>query len=492
MPGKYFLGIDIGSSSVKAGLLEIETGKPAGTAFSPRLEMKISSPKPGFAEQDPELWWGELVNAMRLLKKSVDFAEDDIEAIGIAYQMHGLVCLDKNNEPVRSSIIWCDSRAVPYGNAAFKDLGEEYCLKHFLNSPGNFTAAKLAWVKENEPEVFRRIATIMLPGDYIALKLTGHAATTISGLSEGILWDFRKSELSQDILDYFGFSENIIAPLVPSFGEQGKVNAWAAMQLGIREGIPVTYRAGDQPNNAFSLNVLHPGEVAATAGTSGVVYGITEQPAFDMKSRVNSFVHVNDSVDHHRYGVLMCLNGTGSLNSWVRNTLLPDLDYNELNELAANIPPGSDGLMFYPFGNGAERILENEERGATLSGLEFQRHFKGHIARAAQEGIVFALNYGMEIMKEMGLELNTIRAGYANMFLSDVFTTAFANVSGCTIELYNTDGAIGAARGAGVGSGKYKDLKDAFRGFEVIKRIQPTTELLKIYSGLYTEWKNKL
>lgn len=492
MPGKYFLGIDIGSSSVKAGLLEIETGRPAGSAYSPRVEMKISSTRPGFAEQDPDLWWNELENAMRLLKKSVDYEEDDIEAIGIAYQMHGLVCLDKNNEPVRSSIIWCDSRAVPYGNAAFEALGIEFCLKHFLNSPGNFTAAKLAWVKENEPEVFSRIATIMLPGDYIALKLTGRGATTISGLSEGILWNFRDSELSKELLDYYGFSEDMIAPLVPTFGEQGRVTAAAASRLGIREGIPVTYRAGDQPNNAFSLNVLHPGEVAATAGTSGVVYGITNQPAFDMKSRVNSFVHVNDSVDHHRYGVLMCLNGTGSLNSWVRNTLLPELDYEELNELAANISPGSDGLMFYPFGNGAERILENEERGGTLTGLQFQRHFKGHIARAAQEGIVYALNYGMAIMKEMGLELKTIRAGYANMFLSDVFCTAFANVSGCSIELYNTDGAIGAARAAGVGSGHFKDISEAFRGFEVIKRIEPTDELSKLYSSLYAAWRDKL
>ncbi len=489
---KYLLGFDIGSSSVKATLLEINSGKTVASAFSPSSEMPMQSSQPGFAEQDPEMWWRELVNAMNKLHQQVSFNGEEVAAIGIAYQMHGLVCVDKDLKPLRPSIIWCDSRAVEIGDKAFEELGERYCLKNFLNSPGNFTASKLRWVKKSEPDVYKKIYKIMLPGDYIAMKLTGEPATTISGLSEGIMWNFKREKVAADLLKYYGIDKELLSPLVPTFGEQGRLSTAAATELKLKAGTPVSYRAGDQPNNAFSLNVSQPGEVAATAGTSGVVYGIIDKPNYDPKSRVNTFVHVNHTKKDPRYGVLLCVNGTGILNSWLRKNFFGDSSYDQINKEASMAPAGSDELLVYPFGNGAERVLENKDLGAVMKVLQFNRHNRGHIARASQEGIVFALHYGVEVMKKMGMEIKTVRAGHANMFLSDVFSSVFANTIGCELELYNTDGATGAARGAGIGVGVYKNATEAYSSMEKIKSYLPVKEEQKIYSSVYNTWKRQL
>src|SRR5688572_20904843 len=486
MSAKYLLGIDIGSSSVKTALLDIDSGQPAAAAFSPTNEMPMISIQPGFAEQDPELWWNELVNSLALLRKNYSFKGEDIAAIGISYQMHGLVCIDRSNKPVRNSIIWCDSRAVEIGNSAFKSLGEEFCLSNFLNSPGNFTASKLKWVKENEPELFNKVHKILLPGDYIALKLTGEPVTTVPGLSEGIMWNYTTNKVATELLDQYGINSSVVSNVVNTFSEQGKLSASAAGILNLKAGTPVSYRAGDQPNNAFSLNVLQPGEIAATAGTSGVVYGVTDKVEYDPASRVNTFVHVNNSADKPRYGILLCINGTGILNSWLRKNFFNGASYNDINKKAEQIKPGSEGLFIYPFGNGAERVLENRNPGATMRGLEFNTHHQGHVARAAQEGIVFSLYYGISIMKDMGMQVNKVRAGYANMFLSDIFADAFANTANATLELYDTDGATGAARAAGIGAGIYKSFNESFEGMKKIKTIEPGKEKVNVYKDLYS------
>ena len=485
---QYLLGYDIGSSSIKVALLEIETGKTLASATSPSQEMTMIAIKTGWAEQNPSDWWQEAINATQLLKQKFKFDPSEVAAIGVSYQMHGLVVVDKNQEVLRPSIIWCDSRAVKIGDKAFKTLGQDHCLETLLNSPGNFTASKLRWIKENEPNLFDKIHKVMLPGDYIAMRMTGKANTTISGLSEGIFWDFQKNKPSEELLQYYGIPESLISDLVPTFGAQGQLTKNAAVQLGLSPGIPITYRAGDQPNNAFSLNVLNPGEVAATAGTSGVVYGVNQKATSDPASRVNSFVHVNSTTETPRNGVLLCVNGTGALNSWLRRNT-GDLAYESMNALAAQAPIGSDGLSFIPFGNGAERILKNKDMGASLRGLQFNRHGQAHLCRAAQEGIVFALQYGLQIMNEMGVETKTVRAGHANMFLSPIFREAFANTTGATVELYNTDGATGAARGAGVGVGVYPDFPSAFKGLEKISEVEPEKYLEEQYRAAYHKWK---
>ena len=489
---KYLLGFDIGSSSVKAALIEAESNLPVANSHSPEKEMQILSPRSGFAEQDPETWWQELQNALHKLRMAHPFHPDEILSIGISYQMHGLVCIDQSLRVLRPSIIWCDSRAVAIGNKAFDDLGHSYCLRQFLNSPGNFTASKLRWVKEYEPELFERIYKILLPGDFVAMKMTGVPATTISGLSEGILWNFAEQRIAEDLLDYYGIPKQMIADQVPVFGEQGKLTKTAAADLGLATGIPVCYRAGDQPNNAWSLQVLEPGEIAATAGTSGVVYGITNKILYDPESRVNSFVHVNHSEASPHYGVLLCLNGTGILNSWVQKNFFDGMPYPEINKIAAAIPPGSEGLRIYPFGNGAERVLSNLDPGCAIEGVEFNRHHRGHIARAAQEGIAFALNYGCVIMRGMGMNLSTIKAGQANMFLSDIFASSFSNVTNCRIEFYNTDGAFGAARGAGLGCGYYADPGEAFSGMKLIRSIEPDFKVRERLMEVYSAWKENL
>ncbi len=484
----YLLGYDIGSSSVKASLVEVATGKCAASAFYPPQEAPILSERPGWAEQNPSDWWRYLKQATASVLAQVRCAAADIKAVGISYQMHGLVCVDRNLQALRPSIIWCDSRAVHCGQRAFKALGEDWCLEHLLNSPGNFTAAKLAWVKENEQDVYGKIWKIMLPGDYIALRLTGEAATTVSGLSEGIFWDFVENRPSQRLLDFFGIDASLLSPVVPTFGEQGKLTASAARELGLAAGTPVTYRAGDQPNNALSLNVLNPGEIASTAGTSGVVYGVIGQVAHDPLSRVNPFAHVNHTAAEPRLGVLLCINGTGILNAWLRRNVAAGLSYAEMNALAEGVPVGSCGVSVLPFGNGAERMLENRDADCSVHGLDFNRHNQAHLLRAAQEGIVFSFCYGIEIMQQMGLQVNRIHAGKANMFLSPVFREALAGTSGATIELFDTDGSVGAARGAGIGAGIYRTPAEAFSSLERLAVVEPTREAE--YRAAYERWKS--
>ena len=482
----YLLGLDVGSSSVKAALLDATSGTCAGSSFYPKTEQRIDAPQQGFAEQNPEDWYDAAKSAVCDAMHEAGARPEDVKAIGIAYQMHGLVCVDANQNVLRSAIIWCDSRAVPYGDKAFASLGEEECLGRLMNSPGNFTASKLAWVKEHQPEIYKQIDKIMLPGDWLAMKLTGKVRTTISGLSEGILWDFKEELPAGILLDYFGFSEDILPARVSTFGIQGELCDEAAEAFGLLAGTPISYRGGDQPNNALSLNVLRPGEIAATAGTSGVVYGVTDQKKVDPKSRVNTFAHLNHNSSDPRLGVLLCINGTGILNAWTRR-LLDDVSYLEMNQLAQNISPGSDGLSILPFGNGAERVLSNKNIGAQVVGLDLNRHNRGHLCRAVQEGIVFSFMYGIEIMAEAGMPINTIRAGDANMFMSEVFSSSLANISGAQIELYDTDGALGAARGAGFGAGIYSSFDEAFATLEKKKTINPDgTDL----SGAYGRWKS--
>ena len=489
----YLLGCDIGSSSIKASIVNSENGLTEASEFYPKEEAPIKALKPGWAEQNPDDWWEWLKIAVRSAIRQANIRGEDIKAIGISYQMHGLTLVDKQLKALRPAIIWCNSRAVPYGEQAFQAMGKEYCLSHLLNSPGNFTAAKLAWVKENEPKLFDSVYKFLLPGDFIAMKLTGEAVTTVSGLSEGIFWDFKENNVSDKVMKHFGFDAGLIPSICPTFGVQGELLASVAGELGLKKDTPVTYRAGDQPNNALSLNVFNPGEIAATAGTSGVVYGVNGSISYDARSRVNSFAHVNHSDAQTRLGVLLCINGAGILNSWVKRNVAPQgCSYNALNELAATVPIGSEGVVILPFGNGTERMLENRESACSIYGVNFNIHDRKHIARAAQEGIVFSFKYGMDIMNGMGMDIRVVRAGNANMFLSPVFRETLAGVSGSVIELYDTNGAAGAAAGAGIGAGIYASPAEAFASLKKIEVIEPDTSRANEYYNAYTTWRTLL
>lgn len=490
---RYLLGFDVGSSSVKASLVDSDSGKCVASAFYPESEAPIIAVKAGWAEQDPQMWWDNAKLALKKIMNESGVKGEDISCIGISYQMHGLVCVDKDHNVIRPAIIWCDSRAVPFGDAAFTQLGKDLCLGHLLNSPGNFTASKLAWVKQNEPANFEKIYKIMLPGDYIAMKLSGVINTTVGGLSEGMFWDFKENKVAEFLMDYYGFDASIIPDIVDTFSVQSVVSEEAAAELGLKSGTPISYRAGDQPNNALSLNVFNPGEIASTAGTSGVVYGVLGDVNYDPKSRVNTFAHVNHTVSDTRLGVLLCINGTGILNAWIRRNIAPEgISYAEMNDMVAHIPVGSEGVTVIPFGNGAERVLENNEMGCIVDGINFNKHGKAHIMRAAQEGIVFSFCYGMEIMQQMGMDIKKIHAGKANMFLSPLFRNTLASVSGATIELYDTDGSVGAAKGGGIGCGIYKDNNEAFATLEKLQVIKPDEEHAEEYKNAYLRWKEVL
>ena len=489
---KKSLGIDIGSSSVKVSLLDIESGLCVASATCPSREMPIDAPQAGWAEQDPDMWWGYAVEGIRKIAAE-GHPMSEVCAVGITYQMHGLVIVDEAGKPLRKSIIWCDSRAVPLGEEALEGIGHEYCLGRTLNSPGNFTASKLAWVKRNEPEIFGRIRYAMLPGDYIAYKLSGRVSTTVSGLSEQILWNFAQGARADFVADYYGIPHSIIPEAGVSIGTEAVTSDAAERETGIPAGTPISYRAGDQPNNAFSLNVLNAGEIAATGGTSGVVYGVVDTPKADPLSRVNTFVHVNHTAEAPRYGVLLCINGTGIINSWMRRHLaLPSLDYNDMNALAAQAPAGSDGVVVLPFGNGAERMLENRSTGAAVIGIDLNRHSTAHLLRATQEGIAYAFRYGMDIMRQTGLKPDVIRAGRANLFLSSLFRQTLATLADARIELFDTDGALGAARGAALGAGFYSSREETFASLNKLETVEPQQRDKEVLEEGYARWKEAL
>jgi len=481
------LGIDMGSSSVKVSLLDIATGECAAASTNPKVEMPIDAPAPGWAEQDPEMWWRYICEGIRDI--AAEHSMSDVRAVGITYQMHGMVALGADGKPLRKAIIWCDSRAVGLGAEAMEALGRERCLEHLLNSPGNFTASKAAWVRRSEPETFARIDKFMLPGDYAAYRLSGQIGTTESGLSEQILWDFKEGRRADFVAEHYGIPLPMIPDAGPSIGIGARTNAETERMFGIPEGTPISYRAGDQPNNAFSLNVLEAGEIAATGGTSGVVYGVSDTPKADPLSRVNTFLHVNHSAAAPRYGILLCINGTGIMNSWIRRNIAQGMGYDRMNELAAAVPAGSEGVLAIPFGNGAERVLENRCTGASLSGMDFNRHTTGHIIRAAHEGIAFSFRYGIDIMREMGLRPNVIRAGKANLFLSPVFRETLATLTGADIELFNTDGALGAARGAALGAGLYSSREEAFASLKRLETVRPVPAWKDALDEAYAAWK---
>jgi len=483
------LGIDLGTSSVKVSVLDASNGNVIASAQYPETEAAIISHQPGWAEQSPNQWWHDVKAAILKLHATGAYKPSDIGAIGIAYQMHGLVLVDSNQNVIRDSIIWCDNRAVALGEKAFEQIGNDYCLKHLLNSPGNFTASKLAWVKQNEPEYYAQIHKMMLPGDFISMKLTGEITTTIAALSEGMFWDFKNNCLSEAVINYYSLNAQHIPAIKNVFDTHGYLTEHIARELGISKGIPVTYKAGDQQNNALSLNVLNSGEVAATAGTSAVIYAVSDSLQADTASRVNSFAHVNHTLEHNSIGVLLCINGAGISNSWIKNKLGAS-SYQEMNALAGSVAPGSDGLAMLPFGNGSERMLHNKNIGAHILGLDFNRHQSAHLFRAVQEGVVFAMQYGFKVLQQNGVQPTVIRAGKANMFLSDVFVDCFVNTLGVPLELYHTDGSKGAAIGAGYGAKVYATIEEAFVNSKPLTTIAPSANTN--YTEAYQNWEAQL
>jgi len=483
----YYIGFDIGSSSIKASVVDAETKQSVALAGYPDKEMSMISKKSGWAEQEPEDWWKYVCEASKRVIAKAGINKNDIVGIGLSYQMHGLVLVDDHQQVLRPSIIWCDGRAVEFGNESFDRIGKEKCLSKLLNSPGNFTAAKLKWVRENEPDIYGRINKMMLPGDFVAMKMTGEISTSISGLSEGIFWDFSQNEVAGFLLDDLGISPSLIPTVHNTFYDSGQLSKEAASLLGLKEGIPVAYRAGDQPNNALSLGVFEPGDIAATGGTSGVVYSVSDQLIYDQKSRINGFAHVNHRPDHTRIGSLLCINGTGIQYRWLKQVLAEDLSYNEVEKLAWDVPVGADGIHILPFGNGAERIFENKEVGSHIMNVDFNRHDKTHLFRAGLEGIAFSFVYGVGILKELGSAVNKIRVGNDNLFQSRIFSETIATLLNCEIEMVETTGATGAAQAVGVTLGHSSSIEEAIGATQAVDVYRPLSDS-SAYQEHYGSW----
>ncbi len=486
----YSIGYDIGSSSIKVALVDNASGKCIALLHEPKIEMEMISIKNGWAEQNPNDWWHHVCNATKRILKENQIHSTAVSGIGISYQMHGLIVVDKKGTTLRNSIIWCDSRAVAIGQKAFEALGPERCESYLLNSPANFTASKLKWVKDHEPELYTKIHKFMLPGDYIAFKLSGIINSTISGLSEGILWDFKKNKPADWLLKHFEINEDLVPDIKDTFSIQSLVSKQGALESGLAEGTPIVYRAGDQPNNALSLNVFNPGEVAATGGTSGVVYAVTDNLSSKESTRVNNFAHVNYTSSQSRIGKLLCINGAGIQYRWLMNNLQVK-DYEEMNTLAQSVPIGSDGVTIHPFGNGSERMLNNATLGTQMSNINLNNHTKAHLCRASLEGIAFSFVYGMEIMTSDGIRPKVIRAGNDNLFQSAIFSKTIATLLNKEIEIYNTTGAIGAARACQLHTGDFTAFSKQIMENDYVLKFEPDTNKHP-YKTAYKRWKNEL
>ena len=485
----FNIGLDIGTSFVKVALTEINSGKAIDLISYPEKEQDIISIKNGWAEQDPNVWWQNSCEAIRLLINRNNINPVNIKGVGVSYQMHGLVMVDSSGKCLRNSIIWCDDRAVDIGKKAYYDLGNQFCVENLLNSPANFTASKLKWIKDNESELFSKIYKIMLPGDYIAYKLSGKINTTKSGLSEGIFWDYKKDKISTELLNYYGIKESIFPEIVPSFGYQCCVDEKGANDTGLTPNTPINYRAGDQPNNALSLNVLTPGQIAATAGTSGVIYAVSSNILTSESERINNFIHVSND-DNLIIGKLLCINGAGIQYSKLKNDLNIE-SYDEMNEMS-NIPPvGSSNLIYLPFGNGSERMLNNKNIGSKLINFDQNVHEDSFVIRSTLEGIAFAFVYGMQILIKDGVKPVNIRAGNDNLFRSNVFGETIATLLNLNIEIYETTGAIGASRAVDLHLGDFDKFGNNIIENDFLKNYYPQKNKFD-YLNAYNLWLKEL
>lgn len=448
-----FLGIDVGTSSVKVSIVG-EDGVILASATAPASsERAINSPNPNWAEQNPEDWWEDAQQAILNLPLE---ARLQVEAIGIAYQMHGLVLVDSQFQPVRPSIIWCDGRNIQESQILAESLGLDALENRLLNKPGTLTLAKLAWVAEHEPETLAKAHTFGLPGDFIAYKLTGEWSTTKSGYSEMVGWDFGASIPFEEGFRKAGWK----LPLPearPNLEEGAPIQKVIAEKLGLPPSARVTYRAGDQPNNAFGLGVLQQGETAISAGTSGVLYGIGDSSP-GLHEGINRFLHVNSQI-----GVLMCLNGVGSALAFARRTWFQNQSYEALSELASQANP-ENCPYFFPFGNGAERIL-SERAFSGFTELDFNRHNLPELARSVFEGIAFAYRLGSEKMEKAGCLSKVVNGTESGLLKSSFFAQLLANELQVELILSEGDGSTAAARGAALG----------------IKKILPKPAPLKRY-----------
>lgn len=485
----YLIGIDLGTSGVKTVLFD-ESGKPVASST---VEYPLYQPNLGWAEQDPEDWWKgtcESINNV-MLKSGVN--KQDVKGVGLSGQMHGAVLLDKNDKVLRKAIIWCDQRSAAECDQITQLVGKERLIEITANPAlTGFTASKVMWVKNNEPQIFEKIAKILLPKDYIRLRLTGEYATEVSDASGMQFMNIAQRKWSSEVLGKLEISESMLGKMYESQEVTGKVTASAAAITGLNEGTIVVGGAGDQAAGAVGNGIVKPGVVSSTIGTSGVVFAYTDKLTIDPLGRVHTFCHAVPNT-YHIMGVTQ---GAGLSLKWFRDNFcmeelmtaeLSNIDvYKLLDAEAENITPCSDGLVYLPYLMG-ERTphLDPDARGVFF-GLT-AKHTKPHFVRSIMEGVTYSLRDCLEIIRGMGVEVSEVRASGGGG-KSKIWRQMQADVFGTNINrIFSDEGpALGVAILAGVGAGIYDSVPQACSNVIKVKdSLPPISENIKKYDDFY-------
>ena len=483
MANRYLLGFDVGSSSVKASLVNADSGKCVATAFFPEKEAPIMAVKAGWAEQDPQMWWDNAKLSLKKIMVEAGATAEEIKAIGISYQMHGLVCVDKNLKALRPSIIWCDSRAVPYGEKAFKDLGADQCLSHLLNSPGNFTAAKLAWVKENEPENFKKIKKIMLPKDYLAYKLSGTFCTDYSDASGMLLLDVKNRKWSKEMCDICGITEDMLPKLFDSFEKVGELKHDLAAELGLRDGVVIAAGAGDNAAAAVGTGTVGNNKCNISLGTSGTIFMSSDSFAVDSNNALHSFDHA----DGH-FHLMGCMLSAASCNKWWMDEILKTKDYADEQKGIDKL--GENHVFFLPYLMGERSPWNNPNARATFTGITMDTT-REDMTQAVLEGVAFATRDMYEVAKSIGVapKRTMICGGGAK---SPLWRRMIANILNVEVDVPSCEEGpgMGGAMLAMVACGAYKSVEEAAAAIvKVDKTEKPDPELVAKYEARYQQFK---
>jgi xylulokinase len=480
----HLLGIDASTTSVKALLMD-ETGDVVGVG---NTELPLSTPKPLWSEQDPADWWRGAISSIKQVQEKTGVGGEQIAAIGLTGQMHGLTLLDAAGAVLRPAILWNDQRTGAQCDEIRRRLGKARLIEITGNDAlTGFTAPKILWVRENEPELFKRAAHILLPKDYVRLKLTGVYATDRAGAAGTLLMDIKTRDWSPEVLDAL----EIPAEWLPATHEgpevTGQVSAQAAQATGLKAGTPVVGGGGDQAAQAVGVGAVQPGIVALTLGTSGVVFASTDQPFVEPEGRLHAFCHAAPG-RWHLMGVM--LSAAGSLR-WYRDTLAPDVDFDTLLAPAAEIPPVSEGLLFLPYLTGERTPHPDPLARGAFVGLTV-RHNRHHLTRAVLEGVAFGLRDSFELMKAAGLaEITQVRASGGGA-RSPLWQQILADVLGIELVTVNTTegAAYGAALLAGVGAGVWSDVDTACQAtVRQTGATSPRPETVTRYDGAYVLYR---
>ncbi len=486
----HFLGIDIGTGGSRAVVIDT-AGSVIASATAEHAA--FASPQIGWAEQDPRDWWRASCEAIRSVL-SGGVAAESIAAVGFSGQMHGSVFLDERDEVIRPALLWCDQRTEKQCNEITEKVGRKKLIE-LVSNPAitGFTLPKLLWLRENEPENWAKVRTVLLPKDYVRLRLSGDKASDVADSSGTLLFDVRGRRWSGEMLDLMELDASLMPTVYESTEITGRISAAGAEETGLIAGTPVVAGAGDNAAGAIGMGIVRPGMVSATIGTSGVIFIVTGEPKVHPDGRTHTLCHAIPG-RWHMTGVTL---GAGMSLKWFRDNFGSGMSFDELGGEAAGVPPGSDGAIWLPYLMGERTPHLDPHARAAFVGLSAS-HTRGHLVRAVMEGVAFSLRDALEIFRSLGASVGDIRLGGGGSH-SPVWRQIQADVFGKTVETIAADegAAFGAAILAGVGVGAWDFVEDACdAAIRVSLRLDPREEAVRrlgenydIYRRLYSALK---